>query len=136
MRRKIITVEEVLRMRRKIITVEELRDYCQQLCEEGKGGVSVKAGLRGYEDRECSKYDGDVIEVMLDEGELRLDVEQTTYLSRPYLISLLEEVQKGADEVRKFLPQCGYDVHDDMESELDDLDNSIQNMMVELREDN
>ena len=118
------------------ITVEELRDYCQQLCDEGKGKLSVKAGLRGYEDRKCDKYDGDVVEVMFDDGELHLDVEQATYLSRLYLIALLEEIQKGADSVQKFLPQCGYDVHDDMESELDDLNESIASMMIELREDN
>lgn len=117
------------------ITVEELRDYCQQLCDEGKGKLSVKAGLRGYEDSSCDRYDGDVVEVMLDGGELHLDVEQATYLSRKYLIALLEEIQKDADSVRKFLPQCGYDVHDDMEDELNDLDESISNMMFELRED-
>ena len=117
------------------ITVEELRDYCQQLCDEGKGRLSVKAGLRGYEDSSCDRYDGDVVEAMLDDGELHLDVEQEMYLSRKYLIALLEEVQKGADSVRNFLPQCGYDVHDDMESELDDFDESISSMMIELRED-
>lgn len=117
------------------ITVEELRDYCQQLCDEGNGNARIKAGLRGIEDRGCDRYDGDVVEVMLDDGELHLDVEQEMYLSRPYLIALLEEIQKGADSVRTFLPQCGYDVHDNMESELDDLDESISNMMIELRED-
>ena len=118
------------------ITVEELRDYCQRLCDEGKGRLSVKAGLRGTEDSTCyGKYDGDVVEVMLDDGELHLDVEQEMYLSRKYLIALLEEIQKGADSVRNFRPQCGYDVHDDMEDELNDLDESISSMMIELRED-
>ena len=118
------------------VTVEELRDYCQQLCDEGKGEARVKAGLRGTEDSSCDRYDGDVVEVMFDDGELHLDVEQEMYLSRKYLIALLEEVQKGADSVRNFLPHCAYDFYDDMEDELNDLDDSISNMMIELREDN
>ena len=117
------------------VTVEELGKYCQQLCEEGKGGARVKAGMRGREDSSCDRYEGDVVEVMFDDGELRLDVEQEVYLSRKYLIALLEEVQKSAGCVSSFLPHCAYDFHDDMEDELNDLHESISSMMTELRED-
>lgn len=51
------------------LTVEELRDYCAQLCCEGKGGDAVKLRLWKEQNPNCD-YDVDSVEY--DDGHLRV----------------------------------------------------------------
>lgn len=111
------------------ISIEELKEYCEQLCNEGKGRQKVVVGLKGYEDTKCRNFNNLLDGLSFNDDKLCLEVEceDGEWRDGRYVRALIEEVKKDFDDLK--CSSVG-----NMEDAMSALDSSIENLEVETND--